>query len=169
MKPSIFNVVIGPVMRGPSSSHTAAAHRIGAIIRQVCLPENGKVLVEFDRKGSLATTYDGQGSAMGLISGLLGLSILDPSIVRYNELAKERRLDIRFLVTDFDAAHPNTYKIKIENENMEFHFIAISTGGGMIKINHLNGFEVSIHGDYFCSFAFAEGIFKGERKHSICW
>ena len=65
MNPSIFNDVIGPVMRGPSSSHTAAAHRIGAIIRQVCLPDIGNVLVEFDRKGSLATTYEGQGSAMG--------------------------------------------------------------------------------------------------------
>jgi len=143
-------------MRGPSSSHTAAAHRIGAIIRQVCLPENGKVLVEFDRKGSLATTYEGQGSAMGLISGLLGLSILDPSIVRYNELAKEHGLDIRFLVTDFDAAHPNTYKIKVENENMEFRFVAVSTGGGMIRIHLLNGFEVSIHGDYFETLVFCE-------------
>ncbi|NTV84779.1 MAG: serine dehydratase, partial [Bacteroidales bacterium] len=76
MRPSIFNDVIGPVMRGPSSSHTAASHRIGTIIRQVCNPVNGNVLVEFDRKGSLATTYEGQGSAMGLISGLLGLSIL---------------------------------------------------------------------------------------------
>ena len=94
MMPSIFNDVIGPVMRGPSSSHTAASHRIGMIIRQVCLPENGKVLVEFDRKGSLATTYEGQGSAMGLICGLLGVSILDPSIVRYKELAEERKLKI---------------------------------------------------------------------------
>ncbi len=149
MNPSIFNDVIGPVMRGPSSSHTAAAHRIGAIIRQVCLPDIGKVLVEFDRKGSLATTYEGQGSAMGLISGLLGLSILDPSIVRYNELAKERGLDIRFLVTDFEASHPNTYKIRVESENQEFRFIAVSTGGGMIKINNFNGFDVSICGDYF--------------------
>jgi L-serine dehydratase len=62
MKPSIFNEVIGPVMRGPSSSYTAAAHRIGALIRQDCPPLNRKVLVEFDRKGSLATTYEGQGS-----------------------------------------------------------------------------------------------------------
>ena len=156
MKPSIFNDVIGPVMRGPSSSHTAASHRIGAIIRQVCSPENGKVLVEFDRKGSLATTYEGQGSAMGLISGLLGLSILDPSIVRYNELAKERGLDIRFLITDYEASHPNTYKIKVENENMEFRFVSISTGGGMIKINLLNGFDVSIHGDYFETLVYCE-------------
>jgi L-serine dehydratase len=158
MKPSIFNDVIGPVMRGPSSSHTAASHRIGTLIRQVCKPENGKVLVEFDRKGSLATTYEGQGSAMGLISGLLGFSILDPSIVRYKELAKVRGLDIRFLVTDFEASHPNTYKILVENDNQEFRFVAVSTGGGMIKINRFNGFEVSIIGDYFETLIYCDSL-----------
>jgi len=156
MKPSIFNDVIGPVMRGPSSSHTAASHRIGTIIRQVCNPVNGNVFVEFDRKGSLATTYEGQGSAMGLISGLLGLSILDPSIVRFNELAKERGLDIRFLVTDYEAKHPNTYKIRVENENLEFLFVAVSTGGGMIKINNFNGFDVAICGDYYETLVYCE-------------
>jgi L-serine dehydratase len=150
MKPSIFNDVIGPVMRGPSSSHTAAAHRIGALIRQFCNPENGKVLVEFDRKGSLATTYEGQGSAMGLICGLLGVSILDPAVIRYRELAQERRLDIRFVITDFEATHPNTYKIEVENnQNEKFQFIAISTGGGMIEMISLNGYSISIRGDYF--------------------
>jgi L-serine dehydratase len=158
MNPSIFNDVIGPVMRGPSSSHTAAAHRIGAIIRQVCLPDIVKVLVEFDRKGSLATTYEGQGSAMGLISGLLGLSILDPSIVRYNELAKERGLDIQFLVKDFEASHPNTYKILVESENQEFRFIAVSTGGGMIRINNFIGFDVDICGDYFETLVYGDSL-----------
>lgn len=137
-------------MRGPSSSHTAAAHRIGVLIRQVCLPENGKVLVEFDRKGSLATTYEGQGSAMGLICGLLGVSILDPSVMRYRELAKERGLNIRFQITDFEADHPNTYKILVENDKKEsFRFIAISTGGGMIEINRLNDFKISVSGDFY--------------------
>jgi len=150
MMPSIFNDVIGPVMRGPSSSHTAASHRIGALIRQVCPPENGKVLVEFNTKGSLATTYEGQGSAMGLISGLLGLSILDSSIVRYKDLANERGLNLRFQITDFESSHPNTYKILVENDKQEqFQFIAISTGGGMIEVKNINGYEVSIRGDYF--------------------
>jgi len=108
MMPSIFNDVIGPVMRGPSSSHTAASHRIGEIIRQICSPENGKVSVEFDRKGSLATTYEGQGSAMGLICGLIGVSILDPAVVKYEELAKEHGLNIQFLTTDFETTQPNT-------------------------------------------------------------
>jgi L-serine dehydratase len=150
MMPSIFNDVIGPVMRGPSSSHTAASNRIGSVIRQICPPENGKVLVEFDRKGSLATTYEGQGSAMGLISGLLGVSILDPAIVRYREIAEEHKMMIQFQLTDFEASHPNTYKIKVENDKREmFHFIAVSTGGGMIEIRNINGFEVLIKGDYF--------------------
>jgi L-serine dehydratase len=150
MMPDIFNDVIGPVMRGPSSSHTAAAHRIGSIIRQVSPPENGKVLVEFDRKGSLATTWEGQGSAMGLISGLLGISILDPSIVRYKELSEEHNMKIQFHITDFEASHPNTYKIGIEDSKHERHsFTALSTGGGMIELRNIDGFEVLIRGDYF--------------------
>jgi L-serine dehydratase len=150
MKPSIFNDVIGPVMRGPSSSHTAASHRIGSLIRQICNPENGKVLVEFDPKGSLATTYEGQGSAMGLICGLLGVSILDPEVIRYKELAKERNLNIEFVITDYKASHPNTYKIQVDSDRQEqFRFIAISTGGGMFELNRINDFEVSIKGDYF--------------------
>jgi L-serine dehydratase len=150
MAPSIFNDVIGPVMRGPSSSHTAASHRIGEIIRQVCDPLTGKVTVEFDRKGSLATTYEGQGSAMGLICGLIGVSILNPDMIRYKELAKEYGLDIEFLITAFKSDHPNTYKISIVRKSGEtFRFIAISTGGGMIELNSINGFNVSIKGDYY--------------------
>ena len=145
---SVFNLF--SIGIGPSSSHTAASHRIGTIIQQICPPENGKVLVEFDRKGSLATTYEGQGSAMGLISGLLGVSILDPSIVRYKELAEERKIMIQFQITDFEASHPNTYKITVENNKHEqFHFTALSTGGGMIEMRNINGFEVLIRGDYF--------------------
>lgn len=150
MKPGIFNDVIGPVMRGPSSSHTAASHRIGTIIRQVCSSEYGNVLVEFDRKGSLATTYEGQGSSMGLICGLLGISILDPSVVSYKRVAVERGLNIQFQITDFDASHPNTYKISVGNENNDnFQFLAVSTGGGMIVMQNINGFEVEINGDFF--------------------
>ena len=155
--PTIFNDVIGPVMRGPSSSHTAAAHRIGTIIRQISPAENGKVLVEFDRRGSLATTYEGQGSAMGLISGLLGLSILDPSIIRYRDLSREGNMEIQFQITDFDAKHPNTYKILVENNTGDqSRFIALSTGGGMIEIRSINGFDVLVRGDYYETFVFCD-------------
>jgi L-serine dehydratase len=85
-----------------------------------------------------------------LICGLLGVSILDPAVIRYRELAQERRLDIRFVITNFEATHPNTYKIEVENnQNEKFQFIAISTGGGMIEMISLNGYSISIRGDYF--------------------
>jgi L-serine dehydratase len=150
MKTSIFNDVIGPVMRGPSSSHTAASHRIGSIIREVCNPGIRKVTVEFDRGGSLATTYEGQGSSMGLISGLAGLSILDPAITDYKVLPALHKFDIEFIITDYYASHPNTYKIRAGNSAGEiFKFIALSTGGGSILVTNINGFDVSVKGDHY--------------------
>jgi L-serine dehydratase len=150
MEPSIFNDVIGPVMRGPSSSHTAAAHRIGTILRQLCPPEKNRITVEFDRNGSLATTFEGQGSAMGLISGLAGRSILDPDIIHYKKLPEEHEFNIDFRITDYKAPHPNTYKIRMENIQHEvFELVAVSTGGGMIEVISINGFEVSIRGDFY--------------------
>ena len=71
--PSIFNDVIGPVIRGPSSSHCAAAVRIGRMVRDLMDGEIADVLVEFDPDGSLATTHASQGSDMGLYAGLAGL------------------------------------------------------------------------------------------------
>jgi L-serine dehydratase len=74
---SIFNDVIGPVMRGPSSSHCAAALRIGRLARDLMGGELDEVLVEFDRNGSLPTTHDSQGSDMGLFGGLMGWDAAD--------------------------------------------------------------------------------------------
>ena len=65
--PSIFNDVIGPVMRGPSSSHCAAAVRIGKITRDLMGGEISDILIQFDPNGSLATTHESQGSDMGAI------------------------------------------------------------------------------------------------------
>ena len=72
LPPSIFNDVVGPVMRGPSSSHSAASVRIGGMARDLCGGAPDRVLVEFDTMGSLATTHASQGSDMGLFGGLLG-------------------------------------------------------------------------------------------------
>lgn len=148
MKAGIFNDVIGPVMRGPSSSHTAAAHRIGTLVRQL-LPVGGStVVVEFDRNGSLATTYEGQGSAMGLIGGLSGISILDPEITGYRSLPEKHNFRIEFRIADFQASHPNTYRIRVKTmDNQANEITAISTGGGMIEIADFNGFRISMRGD----------------------
>src|SRR4030042_3156918 len=75
--PSIFNDVIGPVMRGPSSSHCAAALRIGRLARDLMDANFQEVLVEFDRRGSLPTTHESQGSDMGLFGGLMGWDAAD--------------------------------------------------------------------------------------------
>ena len=143
--PSIFNDVIGPVMRGPSSSHTAAAHSIGAFIRQLDTPNFTKVIVEFDRTGALATTYLGQGSAMGLAGGLLGLEMTNPEIINYEKHLKNSCFSIEYIITDLENKHPNAYQICIQYPHREdLHILAISTGGGMFEIIEINDCQVSI-------------------------
>ncbi|GAG39036.1 unnamed protein product, partial [marine sediment metagenome] len=78
---SIFNDVIGPVMRGPSSSHCAAALRIGRLARDLMDGDIEEVLVEFDEHGALATTHQSQGSDMGLFGGLMGWDTTDERLV----------------------------------------------------------------------------------------
>ena len=126
--PSIFNEVIGPVMRGPSSSHTAGAHRIGSLVRQLCPAGFQKVTVEFDRKGALATTYLGQGSAMGLAGGMLGVSLTDPEIVDFEQGLTASGLDIQYIISNYHTEHPSTYRISLhypEKEDMQVE--AVST------------------------------------------
>ncbi len=148
--PSIFNDVIGPVMRGPSSSHTAATHRIGQIIRQLRNSDLKKVVVKFDRSGSLPTTYLGQGTAMGLAGGLLGIEMTDPEIINYDKHLKESSFTIEYRITDLKCKHPNAYLMDVEYKEREnFQILAVSTGGGMFEIIELNGFKVSIKGGFF--------------------
>ena len=80
--PSILNDVIGPVMRGPSSSHCAAALRIGRIARDLMKQDIHEVLIEFDTNGALATTHKSQGSDMGLFGGLLGWNTDDDRLIK---------------------------------------------------------------------------------------
>lgn len=148
--PSIFNDVIGPVMRGPSSSHTAAAHRIGSMIRQSGKPNFTKVIVEFDRAGSLATTYVGQGSTLGLAGGLLGIKMTDSEIINYEKHLENSCFTIEYIITDIENKHPNAYQISVQYPDRdELNVLAISTGGGMFEILEWGNFKVSIKGDFF--------------------
>ena len=90
---SIFNDVIGPVMRGPSSSHCAAALRIGRLARDLMEGRLDDVLVEFDRHGSLPTTHESQGSDMGLFGGLMGWDAADERLPGSSQTLRERRPD----------------------------------------------------------------------------
>jgi L-serine dehydratase len=144
---SIFNNVLGPVMRGPSSSHTAAALRIGNIALQLLGEEPSEAVFTFDPDGSLATTYLGQGSAMGLAGGLLGLSITDPSVSDWKNLCKKAGLKIKFKIEKINANHPNTYKAIVSGKDgEEISFTALSTGGGSILITEMNCISISFDG-----------------------
>lgn len=156
---SIFNDVIGPIMVGPSSSHVAAANRMGILARQMLKGKLKEVIVEFDPQGSLATTYHGQGSDMGLVGGLLGLSPADGRLPQSFDLAKRQGMNVSFRIVDYPAKHPNTYRMTLSSqENETVHLTCISVGGGMIKVQEIEGFEVSIAGDFHETLVFLEGV-----------
>lgn len=141
--PSIFNHVIGPIMRGPSSSHTAASVRIGLLAKRLLGESPRRVVVTFDPDGSLATTYMGQGSAMGLAGGLLGLDIADPDLVNSLHLCQERGLELSFCIESIGAVHPNTYSLElIGGHGKTITCVALSTGGGIIRLVELDGRKV---------------------------
>jgi len=149
MVPSILNDVIGPVMRGPSSSHCAAALRIGRLARDLMDGQFQHVLVEFDRHGSLATTHESQGSDMGLFAGLLGWDATDDRLPRSAQSLAEAGVSIDMRIVDLNAPHPNTYRLTLTDGQEQHTLTALSTGGGMIEIVDLDGFRLSAAGDYW--------------------
>lgn len=147
--PSIFNDVIGPVMRGPSSSHSAAAVRIGKIGRELMGGDLEKVSVRFDLNGSLPTTYRSQGSDMGLCGGLLGFEADDERLIRYEHELQEANLSVRYVTGRFCDPHPNTYNLHLKNGWEEHTLAAISIGGGMVEVINIDGLPVSYFGDCY--------------------
>ncbi len=146
--PSIFNDVLGPVMRGPSSSHCAAALRIGRLCRDLMDGHIKDVLIEYDPNGSLATTHKSQGSDMGLFGGFLGWEADDQRLPHYLQGIEEAGIKIQINIVDIQADHPNTYKITLFNDRGMRELTALSTGGGMIQVISIDGAPVSIFGDY---------------------
>ena len=148
--PSIFNDVIGPIMRGPSSSHVAGAARIGSLVRQAAKGDLAKILVDFDINGSLAESHEGHGTDMGFACGILDIPLTDERVDDYRSLVPQNGIDLEYRILDYGAEHPNFYRIFAESKNRDsLSMDAISTGGGMIEVVALNGFPVSMLGDYF--------------------
>jgi L-serine dehydratase len=145
---SIFNDVIGPVMRGPSSSHCAAALRIGRLARDLMDGEIEEVLVEFDRAGSLPTTHESQGSDMGLFGGLLGWEADDDRLPDSAQALVDAGITLRIETVDVGDPHPNTYRLTLKNPRETHTLIAISTGGGMMEIIEIDGVPLSIDGGW---------------------
>ncbi len=147
--PSIFNDVIGPVMRGPSSSHCAASLRIGRLCRDLMENNITNILVEFDPNGSLANTHKDQGSDMGLFGGFLGWEADDERLPESDYHISEAGINVQFGIRDLSVKHLNTYQITLSNPAETRTVTAISTGGGMIEVISIDGIEVSIMGDFY--------------------
>jgi len=147
--PSIFNDVIGPVMRGPSSSHCAAAARIGLLARALMDHNIESVLVEFDSRGSLPTTHESQGSDMGLFGGLLGFEPSDKRLVQYRKEIRKAGIQVQFKTGSYGDSHPNTYRLSLKNSKENHSLVAVSTGGGMIEVIEMDGHALSMLGDNY--------------------
>ncbi|MCA8973643.1 MAG: L-serine ammonia-lyase, iron-sulfur-dependent, subunit alpha [Planctomycetes bacterium] len=148
LPPSIFNDVIGPVMRGPSSSHSAASVRIGRLARDLCGGDPDRVLVEFDTLGSLATTHASQGSDMGLFGGLLGWEADDERLPDSAAALAAAGIALEIRIAELRDPHPNTYRLTLQRDGVEHRLVAISTGGGMIEVIEIDGTRLSLFGDY---------------------
>ena len=142
----IFDI-LGPVMVGPSSSHTAGAVRIGRMARTLLGGE--PVRAKIGLYGSFAETGQGHGTDKALVAGLLGLKPDDMKIPNSFDLAKQRGMKFTFETARLREAHPNTAVLEVELANGKVLTLqAASTGGGRIRVDKLNGVEVSFTGAF---------------------
>lgn len=143
--PSVFDI-IGPVMVGPSSSHTAGAVRLG---RMACAifggtPEEAQVALH----GSFAQTYKGHGTDRAIVAGLLGFRCDDERVARAFEFAKKAPMKVTVTCDDLgDEAHPNTARIVLRAQGRERSITGCSLGGGRIEVTRINGYPVHLTGD----------------------
>jgi L-serine dehydratase len=145
--PSIFNDIIGPIMRGPSSSHCAAAVRIGRIARDLMDGDLQKVRIDIDENGALATTHTEQGTDMGLFAGLLGWEATDERLPRSDAAIREAGIETTFILGNFGFDHPGAFRLLLENRRERHEMTVVSTGGGMISVTDLDRIPVSMTGD----------------------
>lgn len=136
--------IIGPVMVGPSSSHTAGAARIG----QVALDLLGEKVIgaKIGFHGSFAKTYKGHGTDRAVVGGLMGMQVDDLRLRHSLELAEEAGLQFTFQTVKLRGVHPNTLVIDAWGETKKVSVQASSIGGGNIMVNSLNGLEVGFSG-----------------------
>lgn len=159
---SEFNAfeVLGPIMVGPSSSHTAGACKIANVSAKIV--DKGYEKVSFYLHGSFAMTYKGHGTDRALIGGILGFSTYDKRIRDAFEIAEKEGLNYEFIPTDLgEEFHPNTVKIVFSYKDKEDEYIiGSSIGGGNILLVNIDGINVKFKGEY-PTFLFQYGEQKG--------
>ncbi len=137
--------VMGPVMVGPSSSHTAGTARLGRVAREVL--DEDPVAVHFFLHPPLASTYRGHGSDFALVGGAIGLNVDDPRIPEAIRIAEQMGVEIEFSEEDLGDVHPNTVRIEIKGKTREVEIAGSSIGGGVIEVFRINGFQTRFKGD----------------------
>ena len=142
----IFDV-LGPIMIGPSSSHTAGAARLGKIAGTIVNKPIKEV--SFLLHGSFKETYKGHGTDRALVAGILGFLPDNPNLKDSISIANEKGIIIRFLPADLGQVHPNTVKFLIKDiDDIEWEELGSSIGGGLVEIHEINGKKVKITGEY---------------------
>jgi L-serine dehydratase len=145
---SIFNDVLGPIMRGPSSSHTAGAYRIGLMIRDLLDGDPTTMRVTFDPEGSMAPTWKPLGVDLAFTSGIMGWSMLDEGYFTCVARAGEAGVAVTFEIAPLDETdHPNGMRIEAVAEGgRQLRVVAEAVGGGGIRIIGLDGWPVDLDG-----------------------
>lgn len=139
--------ILGPIMIGPSSSHTAGAAKLAKIAMEIA--GDGFNKIEFYLHGSFAKTYKGHGTDKALVAGILGFEPSDERLRESFKIANEKNILIEFIETDLGYQHPNTVKIVFKYMDKEdFYVIGSSIGGGSIIIHDINGDLVDFTGNY---------------------
>lgn len=153
--------IIGPVMVGPSSSHTAGACRLGLLARGLVSGTPHAALIELH--GSFARTGEGHGTDKALVAGLLGFRPDDERIRNALQIAEQEGLDYRFEKTTLsDSAHPNTVRMTLEQGGIKAMMVGSSLGAGRVLVTEIDGYPVEVTGNFHTIALVAE-----DRKGSI--
>ncbi|MET3728779.1 L-serine dehydratase [Fictibacillus halophilus] len=142
---SVFDI-IGPIMIGPSSSHTAGAARIGRVARSLFGRKPKYATISF--YGSFAKTYRGHGTDVAIVGGILDYDTFDTRIVDALTIAEQEGIMVTMTAEDAITDHPNTARVIIGDEDDKIEVVGISIGGGKIEITELNGFELRLSGNH---------------------
>ncbi|SDZ22466.1 L-serine dehydratase [Proteiniborus ethanoligenes] len=143
---SMFDI-LGPIMVGPSSSHTAGAARLGKVAKYIAGEDIESVT--FYLHGSFAKTYKGHGTDKALVAGILGMEPYDERLKSSLQIAEEKNIKVSFQEADLGNQHENTVKIVFnKKEGSKTEVTGSSIGGGNIIITNVDGYNVKITGDH---------------------
>ncbi len=155
-KSSVFDM-IGPVMIGPSSSHTAGVVRIARVAIRILggVPDEAEIIFY----NSFARTYEGHGSDRAILAGLMDFETDDKRIKQAIELASEKGLKYHFKsVGNASTLHPNSIRMKLKKGNQEVEVLGESKGGGVINIAEVNGFKADFSASLHTLIVFADDV-----------